>query len=105
MTDINQLMEHLQQPMREFPTLVWKFAKTMATAPHAYVVRSSANEEEFTKLANLIAANGSLEQWKDGRQYRYLDLGPFKYWHMYPVINRARADVHGDKADVHGDNT
>lgn len=33
---------------------------------------------------------GVLEEWKDGRRYRYLAIGPFKYWHMYPVINRAQ---------------
>jgi hypothetical protein len=90
MKDIN-LIEFLQQPEPEFPTLAWRFAKTMASSPHAYVVRSLQNEDEYAKFSLLIAREGVWEEWKDGRRYRYLTIGPFKYWEMDPVINRAKA--------------
>lgn len=59
-------------------------------SPHAYTVRSPQTEDEYAKLSYRIAREGSLEEWQDGRQYRYLTIGPFKYWEMYPVINRAK---------------
>jgi hypothetical protein len=91
MTDIN-LIEHLQQPMREFPTLTWRFAKTLASSPHACVVRSLQNEDEYAKLSHRIARGGVWEEWKDGRRYQYLYAGDgFKYWQMGQVINRAKA--------------
>ena len=92
MTDMNQI-EYLQQPMPEFPTLIFRFAKTMASNPHAYTRRTPETETEFAQLANRIAAEGVLEQWKDGRSYRYLTIGPFRYWHLEPCINRARTSL------------
>ena len=61
-TDIN-LIEYLQQPEPEFATLTWRFAKTMASSPHAYVVRSLQNEDEYAKLSRWIAREGSLEDF------------------------------------------
>jgi integrase len=75
----------------EFPGLKFRFAKTMPDTPHWYVVRTPANECEYAKLSDRIASEGSLEEWKDGRWYRYLAIGPFKYWQMGQVINRAKA--------------
>ena len=57
---------------------------------HAYVVWSPETRDDCAKLLQLIEKEGVLEEWKDGRRYRYLAIGPFKYWHMYPVINRAQ---------------
>jgi hypothetical protein len=59
----------------------------MASAPHAYVVWSPQNRDDYARLSDRIAREG---EWKDGRQYRYFVIGPFKYWEMNPVINRAR---------------
>lgn len=55
------------------------------------MVWSRENRDEYAKLSQLIEKEGSVEEWKDGRQYRYLTIGQFKYWHMHPVINRAKA--------------
>jgi hypothetical protein len=71
MTGMNEEIEYLQKPEGEFATLRFRFAKTMASAPHAYVVRSPENEDEYAKLSDRIAQKGSLEEWKDGRSYRY----------------------------------
>jgi integrase len=88
----DDLIEHLQRPDPEFPALQFRFAKTMASTPHAYVRRTQENEAEYIKLGNRIGEEGVWEEWKDGRSYRYLTIGPFKYWQMGHVINRARAD-------------
>lgn len=85
-------------PPDEFPGLKFRFARTMREIPHFYVVRSAANETEYVRLFGLIAQQGVWEEWKDGRQYRYLYLGGWKYWSMPDgdldksvVINRAKA--------------
>jgi hypothetical protein len=71
----------------------------MPNAPHFYVVPTPENNTEYVRLFNLIAEQGVWEEWKDGRQYRYLYRGDgWKYWSMPDgdldksvVINRARA--------------
>jgi hypothetical protein len=94
---MKDLIEFLQQPTPEFPTLQFRFAKTMAETPHAYVVRTGANEGEYVKLFGLITEHGVWEEWK-GRRYQYWYAGDgFKYWRMTDdvtesqVINRAKA--------------
>jgi len=84
--------------MDEFPALKFRFAKTMPETPHFYVVRSAQNNAEYERLFNLIAEQGVWEEWKDGRQYRYLYREGWKYWSMSPeditqskVINLAKA--------------
>lgn len=84
-------IEFLQKPEPEFATLAWRFAKTMASSPHAYVVRSPENEDEYAKLSHRIASEDVWQEWKDGRQYRYLTIGPFRYWQIGQIINRAKA--------------
>jgi len=64
-------------------------AKTMPEHPHSYVRRSPENEDEYLRLFYRIAKEGVWEQWKDGRRYQYLYLGPFKYWRIGHVIKRA----------------
>jgi hypothetical protein len=77
--------------MEEFPTLKFRFAKTMQDSPHFYVVRKPENYAEYKALADRIAEQGVWETWKDGKRYQYLYLGDYKYWQIDPVINRARA--------------
>ena len=84
-----EVIEHLQKPEPEFPALRFRFAKTMASTPHSYVVRSPQNEAEYLRLFYRIAQEGVWEQWKDGRRYQYLYLGGFKYWRIGQIINRA----------------
>ena len=91
-------MDNVMDSMNEFPSLKFKFAKTMAHAnPHFYVVRSAENNAEYEQLFHRIALEGVWEEWKDGRQYKYLSLGGWRYWAMTEditqskVINRARA--------------
>jgi hypothetical protein len=72
--------------------LQFRFAKTLASTPHGYVVRTRENEDEYAKLSNRITREGVWEEWKEnGRRYRYLAIGPFKYWQMGRIINRAKA--------------
>jgi hypothetical protein len=63
----------------------------MRDTPHWYVVRTPANYQEYKALSERIAREGTWETWKDGKRYQYLYLGDYKYWHLDPVINRARA--------------
>jgi hypothetical protein len=62
-TGMDQI-EFLQQPNAEFPTLAFRFAKTMREHPHAYVVRSRANEDDHTELFHRIGEEGVWEEWK-----------------------------------------
>jgi integrase len=90
-------MDNVMDSVNEFPTLKFRFAKTMAHIPHFYVVRSAENNAEYEALFHRIAQEGVWEEWKDGRQYKYLSLGAYRYWTMTEditqskVINRARA--------------
>jgi integrase len=79
--------------MEEFPSLKFKFAKTMPEIPHFYVVRSAGNNAEYQALSERIAKEGIMETWKNGKQYRYWydPAGQWRYWEIYPVINRVRA--------------
>jgi integrase len=92
------LMDNVLDSMNEFPGLRFKFAKTMPDSPHFYVIRSEKNNTEYEQLFRLIEQQGVWEEWKDGRQYRYLYREGWKYWSMSPnditrctVINRAKA--------------
>lgn len=92
MNEMEEQIEFLQQPLPEFPTLKFRFAKTLAETPHAYTVRSQANEGEYAKLFGLIDEHGVWEVWgKNGRRYQYYYRDGFKYWRMGQVINRAKA--------------
>jgi integrase len=86
-------MKPIMDSMEEFPTLKFRFAKTMPEIPHFYVVRSAKNNAEYKALSERIAKEGVLETWKDGKQYRYWydPASNWKYWEIHPVINRARA--------------
>jgi hypothetical protein len=83
-------------PPDGIPTLRFRFAKTMQDTPHEYTVRTKENEAEYIKLFDRIGEDG-WEKFK-GRRYKYLYLGPFKYWRMTNdvrqshVINRAKAE-------------
>ena len=91
-------IEFLQQPSSEFPTLVWRFAKTMAETTHSYVVRSPENEAEYVELFHRIGKEGIWQKF-NGRRYKYLILGEFRYWRMTNavrqsrIINRAKAET------------
>jgi hypothetical protein len=89
MIDINNLIEQLQQPIREFPTLSWKSRKQWPRhrTPTWCVIQ---NQEEDQRLADRIATEGVWEEWKNGRCYQYWYGDGFKYWRIDPVINRAK---------------
>lgn len=91
-------IEHLQGPDPEFPTLQFRFAKTMTENPHAYTVKTRTNEGEYAKLFHLIDEHGVWEAWgKNGCRYKYYYHEGWKYWRMTndlsksKIINRARA--------------
>jgi len=94
----------------------WRFAKTMPTIPHWYIVRANPTNEDddnFVDFAQLIRDKGVHMKW--GKyNFPYLILDGYKYWSMgyplrkYPlgseldkevdtaIINRARLDGEKD---------
>jgi len=80
----------------EFPSLRFRFAKTMPEIPHEYVVRSPENEEEYVALFHRIGEEGIWEKFQ-GQPYQYLYLDGWKMWRMTNdltqsrIINRAKA--------------
>jgi integrase len=84
--------------MEKFPTLTFRFARTMPDIPHEYVVRSPENEAEYVQLFHTIEQNGVWEMF-GGRRYQYWYPGDgFRYWRMHKllakstVINRAKVE-------------
>ena len=74
---------------------VWTFAKTMSQIPHEYVVRGKkgCDAESWDRMLDYIRDHGYWARWSPpgGRvtlQNIYLELGDYKYWCNYPVINR-----------------
>jgi hypothetical protein len=57
--------------------LAFKFAKTMPTTPHWYVVRSPANEADYVALFHTIQEHGVREKFGK-RRYRYWYSGDWK---------------------------
>lgn len=68
----------------------WRFAKSMPTIPHEYVVRGrQLNVEDFNWLKKLIDDEGYGRKW-GRRTYLYLNVDGWKLWYAHPVINRER---------------
>jgi hypothetical protein len=89
MTSQEELLEVIER-------LVLFFAKTMPDEPHEYVVKTLANEADYTGLFTAIREHGAWERYGK-RRYRYLRPGDgWKYWIMTSqvghsrIINRAR---------------
>lgn len=75
----------------------WRFATTMATNEHWYVLERDCGGAVFDALAARIE-RGEIGRYK-GHAYRYLTLGECVYWVMPSrgdkagrVINRKRSD-------------
>lgn len=84
----------------QFPSLKFRPAVPMPATPHSYTVRCEQNEAEYAQLFHLIAEHGVWEEFQ-GKPYRYLYSGPWKYWAMSDelaeskIINRAVVDALG----------
>jgi len=60
----------------------WKFAKSMPTMPHWYTLRWQwPADVDFLRVVRFIKTHGFDETFQ-GRKYRVLVLGGFKYWAM-----------------------
>jgi hypothetical protein len=69
----------------------WIFAKTFAdTAPHEYIVRRrNGVDPDWFRMQNLITDFGHMQNYfRVPRPYLILD--GWKYWHIEPIINRAK---------------
>lgn len=76
----------------------WIFAKTMPTIPHFYVVRGKEGcaEKDWDAMVACIKEHGYRAQWTapNGKVMinTYLEVGNWKYWVIFPVINRERIE-------------
>ena len=77
---------------------IWTFAKTMPQIPHEYVVRGKGGcaEDDWDAFAAYINDHGYKARWTapSGRHMDnvYLELGEWKFWVIFPVINRERIE-------------
>jgi hypothetical protein len=82
--------ETIQELEKEIAEQKWIFAKTYAkTAPHEYIVKKSS-PEFFDKMCRLIDSEGYNARWRDGKEYKYLKIGTYKYWHFDIILNREK---------------
>lgn len=63
----------------------WTFAKTMPHIPHFWATRKEWAGSDFCSFSHFVGwinTHGKLLQWKNTQPRHYLDLGPWRYWHM-----------------------
>jgi hypothetical protein len=71
--------------------------------PHEYIVSHQARDL-YQAMGQLLAEHG-YDQPFQGRTYRYLYIGAYKYWRIPPILNRERlpeADPLTDERTSHG---
>jgi len=68
--------------------LKFQFAKTMASMPHWYCVQMH-NPEDYELLSEAIKAYGRWGNFRGRRVLYWFANDGFKYWEIFPVINRA----------------
>ena len=95
--------ERLREPGRFDPVAfvearIWTFAKTMPHIPHEYVVRgkNGCAEADWDAFAAHVEQHGYKARWTapSGRHMdnTYLELGEWKFWVIFPVVNRERIE-------------
>ena len=73
----------------------FRFAKTMANIPHAYIIRHEVKDERFDLVTAFILKNGYQKKFYS-RTYTYFDYKGHQYWTagdgVKPdwVLNRAK---------------
>ncbi len=81
----------LEQIKKFIAGVEWIFAKTYAkTAPHEYIVRDNLSDNDkifFDKFAKIIERQGYVKKFYN-TEFKYLNIGEKRYWHMGEVINR-----------------
>lgn len=79
---LNKLRDALEKRINEVP---WR--KTNYIEPHEYIVKKNC-PELWDDIARAIDQYGYTKIFK-GALYKYLDIGPYRYWHFKLVLNRA----------------
>ncbi|MCR5164591.1 MAG: hypothetical protein K6C40_11285 [Thermoguttaceae bacterium] len=76
----------------------WKWARTMPTVPHEYIVRKNGgflSDEEFCRFVQIQRSCGTFESWGD-YHFPYLYFEGYKYWtmgwpiHHTSILNRQK---------------
>ena len=67
------------------------FRKTEYIRPHEYIVQKDY-PELHALLSKLINENGYIEKFYE-HDYKYIDIGGYKYWVMENILNRALKSV------------
>lgn len=68
-----------------------KWRESNYISPHQYFVFEQ-NQEAFRLIRDAIKEHGVMETFR-GRSYRYLHHEGWRYWAIFPVINRARIET------------
>lgn len=74
-------------------SLRWTFAKTMPQIPHEYIVIDNYPEkaDSIKLFAAEIQTHGYTKTFF-GKEYKYLDIGDYKYWVIENITNRAKIE-------------
>ena len=66
--------------------VTWR--KTNYVQPHEYFMQKEY-PEVFNVLVRKIKNEGTYEEFQ-GKKYKYLIIGQYQYWSVYPALNRAK---------------
>lgn len=71
----------------------WQFAKTMPDIPHEYIVIENypKKKDEIRQFVKEIESNGYTQNFFT-KEYKYLEIGDYKYWVIENIINRAKIE-------------
>lgn len=74
-------------------SLHWTFAKSMPDIPHEYIVADHYPEKakEINAFIAEIVKSGYTKKFYT-KEYKYLEIGEYKYWVIENIINRAKID-------------
>jgi len=90
MVDGNASLDHRFGP--RLRATAWRFAKTMPENPHWYIVETW-DRSLFDAMSTAIREYGYDKPWRDGRSYRYLNIGCWTYWIIEDILNRKPIDL------------
>lgn len=76
----------MDEVLQAIDNLEFVYAKSMPKIPHYYTVKNDKNKKHYETLFRYILKNGYIEKFYN-KEYRYCDIGLYKYWLMSEDIN------------------
>lgn len=84
---------------KEIASTKWTWAKTYENfAPHEYI-HVKTNEPLFYNICKIVDDLGVWEEYRiytTVKEFQYLYIDDYKYWHYEQILNRARIDEYPD---------